>query len=138
MDAFESLVGSILQGDGYWIWPSYKVELTKAEKYRIGRHSSPRWEIDLVAYKAKGNRVLAIECKSFLDSFGVLCCSFGSGGVGSQRYKLFNDKILRETVLTRPGKQLVASGLCRARPVIQLCLVAGKIKTDRDRTALSE
>jgi len=37
MDAFESLVSSILDRDGFWTRTEYKVELTKDEKREIGR-----------------------------------------------------------------------------------------------------
>ena len=55
MDSFETLVGSLLEKDGFWVRTSVKVELTAEEKRKIGRPSSPRWELDLVAYKAKSN-----------------------------------------------------------------------------------
>jgi hypothetical protein len=136
MDAFESVVGSILQRDGYWIWPSFKVELTKAEKRKIRRHSSPRWEIDLLAYKPKTNQVLAVECKSYLNSTGVRCCSFERDGLYAHRYKLFNDRTLRTVVLDRLAAQLTARGLCRKNPSVRLCLVAGRIKNANDRETL--
>jgi hypothetical protein len=53
MDSFETLVGSLLEKDGYWVRTAMKVDLTKEEKRKIGRPSTPRWELDLVAYKAK-------------------------------------------------------------------------------------
>ena len=52
MDAFEQLAAEIFWNEGYWVRTGFKVELTRDEKIRIGRHSSPRWEIDLVAYRA--------------------------------------------------------------------------------------
>jgi hypothetical protein len=51
MDAFESVISMLLRHDGYWTIPSFKVELTKADKARISLPSSPRREIDLIAYK---------------------------------------------------------------------------------------
>ena len=45
MDAFEQLVGNLLGSEGYWVKRSVKVVLTKEDKARIGRKSSPRWEI---------------------------------------------------------------------------------------------
>ncbi len=58
MDAFEQLVGNLLESEGYWVKQSVKVALTKEDKARIGRKSSPRWEIDVVAYHAAQNRLL--------------------------------------------------------------------------------
>ncbi len=72
MDAFESLISMLLRHEGYWTTPSFKVELTPADKAKIGRESSPRWEIDLVAYKPSTDELLAVECKSLLDSTGVV------------------------------------------------------------------
>ena len=42
MDSFEEVIAAILQRKGYWTQTSVKVELTKAEKRKIGRDSSPR------------------------------------------------------------------------------------------------
>lgn len=134
MDAFEFLVSSLLRKEGYWVDTSYMVELTKEEKIAIGRPSSPRWEIDLVAYKGSENRLLVVECKSFLDSLGVRYVGVsGHDPTDSKRYKLFNDGVLRKTVLTRLAKQLVAAGSCGRSPKITLCLATGKIASKGDR-----
>ena len=63
MDSFELVVASILEREGYWVRASYKVELTKEEKRSIGKPSAPRWEIDVLAYKASTNELLVVECK---------------------------------------------------------------------------
>jgi len=49
MDSFEQLISEILWMEGFWVQTSLKVNLTKAEKRQIGRPSSPRWELDVVA-----------------------------------------------------------------------------------------
>ena len=133
MDAFENLVAMLLKRDGYWTSIGVKVELTKAEKRLIGRASSPRWEIDVVAYKGSTNELLAVECKSFLDSRGVQFCR--GGFEPSDRYKLFTDSELQKTVLGRLKKQLVESGACRKAPKVTLALAAGKIASN---TAVAE
>jgi hypothetical protein len=134
MDAFEALISMLLRHDGYWTTPSFKVELTKKEKVRIGKASSPRWELDLVAYKGATNEVLAVECKSFLDSTGVI---FRRGAFEPERrYKLFVDPVLRRTVLRRLVKQLIESGSCAPRPCVTLCLAAGRIAGKSDRMGL--
>ena len=71
MDAFEQLVSEILWMEGLWVRTSVKVLITKDEKRLIGRPSSPRWEIDIVAYSGRDNLLYAVECKSYLDSRGV-------------------------------------------------------------------
>src|SRR5262249_33558674 len=102
MDAFEAVVASILQRQGYWTLTSVKVELTKAEKRAVGRHSSPRWELDIVAYRGGYNELRVVECKSFLDSPGVECCAFdGTNADAARRYKLFCEPTLRRVVFRR-------------------------------------
>jgi len=131
MDAFETVVASILQRRGYWTMTSVKVDLTKEEKRRIGRHSSPRWELDVVAYKGSDNEIRIIECKSFLDSGGVHCSAFnGKNPSFEKRFKLFSDANLRKVVFARLKRQLVDAGFCSKRPRITLCLAAGKIRGD--------
>lgn len=136
MDAFESLIEMLLKRQGYWTCTSLKVDLTRKEKQAIGRPSSPRWELDVVAYKGSTNEVLAVECKSFLDSTGV---KFRDGAFEPpQRYKLFNEKKLRTVVLRRLARQLADSGLVAARPNVTLCLAVGKMATMTDRKALDK
>lgn len=130
MDAFENVIAAILQRQGFWTMTSFKVELTKEEKREIGRPSSPRWELDVVAYRGRDNELRVVECKSYLDSPGVDCAAFnGTSATAAQRYKLFSDDILRRVVLQRLEKQLVALGFCPAGPTVRLCLAAGKVQS---------
>jgi hypothetical protein len=134
MDAFEALVSMLLRHEGYWTTPSFKVDLSKEEKVLIKRHSSPRWELDLIAYKGAVNEILAVECKSFLDSTGVV---FRNGKFEPEdRYKLFTDKTLRQTVLARLVQQLTDSGSCAPQPSVRLCLAVGKLANKTDRPGL--
>lgn len=136
MDAFESLMSMLLRHNGYWTIPSFKVELTKVEKREIGRFSSPRWEIDLVAYKGSTNEILAIECKSFLDSRGVV---FQAGEFSPpKRYKMFTDSTLRKVVLKRLAMQLVETGACASKPRVTLCLAVGKVAGGTDLEGLAK
>jgi hypothetical protein len=129
MDAFEAIIAAILQRQGYWTLTGVKVELTKAEKRAIGRHSSPRWEIDIVAYSGRSNSLRVVECKSFLDSPGVECGAFdGTNKDATKRYKLFCEATLRRVVFGRLKKQLEASGFCARGVTATLCLAAGKIR----------
>lgn len=128
MDAFESLVGNILRADGYWVETEFKVPLTKRQKRSVGLASTPRWELDLVAYRARDNEVLIVECKSFLDSQGVLYEAFtGNKPTLSRKYKLFTNKKLWWLIRRALVKQLRIAGRCRARPKVRLWLVAGRI-----------
>lgn len=139
MDAFEKLVCQLFHANGWWTESSYKVDLTKADKVAISRPSCPRWEIDVVAFKPRENRVLAIECKSFLDSRGV---SYGelSGSAPKSRYKLFTERVTRQIVLARLKQQLVNAGLCLPNSDITLCMAAGKVRgnDEPEITALFE
>jgi hypothetical protein len=102
MDAFEQLVSEILWMEGYWVRTSVKVELTKDEKRQIGRPSSPRWELDIVAYSGRENLLKIVECKSYLDSRGVALRAFdGSDDKSAERFKLFTDERLRAVVFER-------------------------------------
>lgn len=134
MDSFEHVIAAILQRQGFWTVGSFKVELTKDEKVAIGRHSSPRWELDIVAYRPMDNDLRIVECKSYLDSPGVDCGAFdGSRPQGRKSYKLFFDDVLRRVVLARLTAQLIEKGFCRPNPKVTLCLAAGKIRGDETR-----
>ena len=121
MDAFEQLVSEILWMDGYWVRTSVKVELTKEEKRLIGRHSSPRWELDIVAYNGRENLLRVVECKSYFDSVGVRASAFdGTKPEHAKLYKLFTEPQLRQVVLNRLGLQLAQTGACCDTPEIRL------------------
>ena len=126
MDAFEQVVAELFWSQGYWVRTSVKVNLTKKEKVAAERPTMPRPEIDLVAYHGGKNHLIAVECKSYLDSRGV---TFGEvcGDKGSTTYKLFRRPLLREIVLERLARQSVEEGLCRPGVTVQLGMVAGKI-----------
>ena len=137
MDAFEAVVGEILRREGYWIQSPFRVHLSKQEKRMIGRPSSPRWELDIVAYKASLNRVLIVECKSYLDSYGVRFGGFdGSSLQDAKRYKLFNDETLGHVVQNRMIRQMVETGLVRKDPDVTFVLACGKIVSESDRERL--
>jgi hypothetical protein len=127
MHGFENLLAEILEDEGYWVRRNVRVTLTREEKQRIGRPSSPRWEIDVVAFREPDHHVLAVECKSFLDSTGVVLSDL-QGGRYAKRYKLFTEPVLREVVLGRLAQQLVEQRLCGTAPRVTLALAAGKIK----------
>ena|SRR5215208_2318401 len=137
MDAFEQVVAEMLWREGYWVRTSVKVELTKEEKCAIDLPSSPRWELDVVAYKPSQNQLLAVECKSYLDSPGVKLHGFdGSNEKAAARFKLFNKPKLREVVFGRLRKQFVEIGSCLPDAAVKLCLACARIATDIDREGL--
>ena len=125
VDAFEQLAADLFWADGYWVRNSVRVELTRADKQAIGKPSSPRWEIDLVAFRPATNMLLALECKSYFDSGGVHAAHFLEGAKYAHRYKLFHDTTLRRVVLDRLKQQFVDAALCPTDAVVQLGLVYG-------------
>jgi hypothetical protein len=60
LDSFEQLVAAVLDRAGYWVRMSVKVNLTPEDKRAIGRPSSPRWEIDVVAYNGRDQELLGV------------------------------------------------------------------------------
>ena len=126
MNAFEQVVSDILRMEGYWVRNSVKVEINKEEKRKIDRHSSPRWELDVVAYSGSDNILRIVECKSYLDSPGVRLRGVdGSDPKESKRYKLFTDPTLYDVISNRLKIQFVESGACPSDARIKLCLACG-------------
>jgi hypothetical protein len=139
MNAFESLMAGLMEREGFWVRSSYKVNLTPAEKRAIGRPSCPRWELDLIAYRAKTNELRIVECKSYLDSPGVRVRDFNHHGEHEAKsYKLFNSRKLFGVISRRLVKQLLVVGACRPRPHITLSLAAGKIRNAADAVLLKQ
>jgi len=135
MDSFEQVVAEILWAQGFWVRTSVKVNLTKAEKVKIERGSSPRWELDIVAYNGRNNLLRVVECKSYLDSLGVQAKGFDAESDNASRYKLFNDAALREVVFQRLQLQFCEAGFCPPNPSVKLCLACGEID-ERSRAAI--
>jgi hypothetical protein len=127
MDAFEQVVKSVMNHRGYWVIQGFKVNLTKAEKVRVGRASAPRWEIDILAYNVKRNELIALECKSYLDSPGVRFNEVFNASKKANRYKLFNEAKLRKIVLGRLRLDCLKEGLINTKTKVRLGLVAGKV-----------
>ena len=139
MNAFENVVSEILWRDGYWVQNSVKVRLTKADKEMINRPSSPRWELDVVGYSGKQNRVLVVECKSYLDSRGVTYRAVcDNDKKRASRYKLFIDETLRQVVFNRLSCQMIEGGLVPGKHQIQLVLACGHIASENDRQSLHQ
>jgi len=139
MDAFEQVVSEILWAQGYWVRRSFKVDLTKKEKARIGKPTAPRWEIDVVAYKPGKNELLAVECKSYLDSRGVTARSLlDPDSKAAKRYKLFCDEKVNKVVPGALRRELSKLGLCSETGATKLCLVCGRIASERDREELAQ
>ena len=126
MDSFEAIIALFLQEKGYWVRSSVKVDISKADKRKIGTHSMPRPEIDLVAYNLKANELLLIEAKSFLDSYGVKYKSL-SKNRNDGGYKLLTSRTFRRIVSQKLKKHYVEIGLINKTTKINYALVAGNV-----------
>ncbi len=134
MDAFEEIVSGLLQHQGYWVRPGYKVTLSLEEKRKLGKPSLPRPEIDILAYGPSADELLWVECKSLLDSVGVRMQHFNPQYRRAPgHYYVFNDPLYRRIVTRRLLKQMWAQSLYKTRPRVVYCLAAGHIATDKDR-----
>ena len=139
MNAFEQIVAGLLRAEGYWTINGYRVNITKQEKKDIGKHSMPRPEIDILAYKGGQDQLLWVECKSYLDSPGVKYSSFSDpSDVGYSRYKVFNDEKYREIVGKALIGQVLDTKLTKPTPNLSYCLIAGKVYSENDRNKLSQ
>jgi hypothetical protein len=129
MDAFELIAARLYEVDGYWTRIGYAVNLTKEQRAAIGNPTMARPQIDVIAYKPSTNELLVIECKSFLDSRGVMHAGFhGREDAEKDVYKMFNRPRLRSRVFSCLVEQLRAEGLITGPdPTPKLVLVAGKV-----------
>jgi hypothetical protein len=132
VDHFESLISTLLEAEGYWLRRSFKVNVTKEEKRAIGKHSIPRPEIDILAFRFSENSVIAVEVKSFLDSPGLKLEQLqAEHEVPEGRYKLFTTERYRTIVLARLHQDLVKCGMANAETKVSLGLAVGKVYQKR-------
>ena len=133
MDSFENLVRLLLENSGYWTRHSQKVNVTKEEKRKIGKHSIPRPEIDLLAFESGANKVIALEVKSFLDSPGVRVTDIRqSYEIPTGRYKLFTCRNYRQIVISRLKSDLIEMNLANEDTDIRMGLAAGNIYQNKE------
>lgn len=128
MDYFEGIIKTLLEHEGYWIRQSFKVNLTKQEKRDIGKHSIPRPEVDILAFKPEENQVIAFEAKSYLDSPGVKLAALKEmHEIPEGRYKLFTCDNYRNIVFSRMKQDLIDLGMGTPETNITLGLAAGNV-----------
>jgi hypothetical protein len=143
LDAFEQVVSEILWMMGLWVRTSVKVNLQPEDKVANGRPTSPRWELDIVAYSGRDNLLYVVECKSYLNSCGVTFAGLsGADAVTAGRYKLFSNEnaTLRKVIFNRLKTQLAESPsrACPPNPDVRLCLACGHIAAKNDRAKLRD
>ncbi len=133
MDAFEQLVGQLLDADKYWVKHSVKIELTKDEKKKINKPTAPRPEIDIIAMDIATNTVYLLEIKSYLDSLGVIYeevikeTEIQEGG-----YKLLTSENYRTVLTERLKTDWVAKGFINASTLFSYGLIAGNVYNSKE------
>ncbi len=134
MDAFEQIIGQLLEEEKYWVRHSVKIDLTPEEKRSINKPSTPRPEIDIVAYSAITDIIYLLEVKSFLDSPGVV---YEDVAIEQEqqtgRYKLLTAQKYRETLANRLHFDWCKSGHIKKSTRISFGLVAGKVYRNREQ-----
>lgn len=133
MDAFEEIVGQLLEEEGFWVRHSVKINLTKDEKVKIGKPTVPRPEIDLVIYSIPHKKVYLLEVKSFLDSPGVKVDAVTDDNeVRDGSYKLLTSQIYRETLVARLKEDWGQNGVIEKDVQFSFGLVAGKVHQNKE------
>jgi len=128
MDAFEKIIGQLLQDEKYWVKHSVKINLSLEEKRSINKPSTPRPEIDIVAYDVNRDTVYLLEVKSYLDSPGVPYDEVAIEQIEqSGRYKLLTAKNYRNVLSASLRRDWLEQGLIGAKTAISFGLIAGKI-----------
>ena len=134
MNAFENIVKLYLEEEGYWVRQSVKVDISKEDKKAIGLPTMPRPDIDLVALDVKGNKLLLIEVKSLLDSYGVYFEAVSDEKDKlAKRYRLFTDSKYRKVVTNRLREAYFKQGLINEHTTINYGLAAGNIHLGNER-----
>jgi len=105
-----------------------KINLSLEEKRSINKPSTPRPEIDIVAYDVNRDTVYLLEVKSYLDSPGV---PYGEVAIEqkeqSGRYKLLTAKNYRNVLSASLERHWLEQGVIGSKTTISFGLIAGKI-----------
>lgn len=127
MNAFEDLVARCFERNGLWVRQSVKVNISKEDKRRIGTHSMPRPEIDIVACDVGKRELWLVEAKSYFDSPGVRFDAVQGFHRDAKRYKLFTDETFRAVVTKELFDSFTKSRLITEDFSIKYVLVAGNV-----------
>ena len=128
IDKFENIVTTLLEEEGFWVRHKFKVSVSLEEKKQIGKQSSPKPEIDMLAFNLRTNEVLALDVKAYLDSPGAkLSLLQEEHDVPTGRFKLFTSERYRSLVLARLLQDLITLGMANAETKVRLGMIAGKV-----------
>ncbi|MEK6599292.1 MAG: hypothetical protein AABY52_02980 [Deltaproteobacteria bacterium] len=134
MDAFEEIIGKLLEEEQYWIRHSVKIDLTKDEKKKIGKPTTPRPEIDIVVYDIPKNTIYLLEVKSYLDSKGVALKKLRiNTKVQKGKYKLLTSSNYRTILTNRLKEDWVRVGAIKGTTVVSYGLIAGKVYQGKEQ-----
>jgi len=134
MDAFEKIIGQLLEEENFWVRIGVKVNITKEEKRKIGKPSSPRPEIDIIAFDFKNNILYFLEAKSLIDSNGVDCKDvFCNDNEQKGRYKILTSENYQNIVSKRLHNDWFNKGLINEKTVICFGLIAGKVYKNEEK-----
>ena len=129
MDAFEQILRLFLEEKNYWTRHSVKVELTKQDKEELNLPTTPRAEIDLVAYNPNENEIILIEAKSFLNSTGVTIAGLnGTDKDTKNRYRLLNNDVFQKIVTERLIEDFTKRKIINKSTKVRFALAAGKVQ----------
>lgn len=133
MDAFEQIIGQLLEEEKYWVRHSVKIDLSPEEKRAINKPSTPRPEIDIVAYDSRNDSIFLLEVKSYLDSSGVVLEHVAiEQDEQAGRYKLLTALKYRETLAKRLHQDWCKSGHIKKSTAVHFGLIAGKVYRNKE------
>jgi predicted HTH transcriptional regulator len=133
MDAFEQLVGQLLEYEKYWVQHSVKVDLDSSEKEKISKKTTPRPEIDIAAFDIPNNTVYLLEVKSYLDSPGVKFESvIADTEVQEGRYKILTSRNYQKVISERLLQDWRKSGHVNPDTKVSFGLIAGKVQNKKE------
>ena len=133
MDAFEQLVGQLLDADKYWVKSSVKIDLTPDEKKKINKATTPRQEIDIIAMDVALNTVYLLEVKSYLDSPGVVYEEVTKETeIQEGRYKLLTSENYRAVLTERLKTDWIAKGYINTTTLFSYGLIAGNVYNNKE------
>lgn len=134
MNASEQLLAELVEVEGWASFPCYRVEITAAEKRKIGQLTLPTPEIDVVAIKH--DRVAWVESKTYMDSRGVQAKTLADGYSGPGRVRVFNDPTYRKVVTGALLRQLRANGsIGDTDPIVEYWFAAWKFSNKKSEKA---
>lgn len=128
MEAFEQIIGQLLEEDKFWVRHELKVILTEDEKKQIGKDTIPAIGIDIVAMDVVNNTIYLLEVKNFLNSNGVDSKKIMVEYEKQEgRYKFLTCTHYRNIITERLRKQLQESGHIKDKITISYGLIVSAV-----------